>query len=126
MMKRIFSFLICFSLLSMRSVCACESTQIDQTVDYHHTQEDEGCHGHEVHGDQSSKPSHHACICPDHGDEAALSDVHQLVVPSVAIAEVNWSFVDLFPIRHATDLLVYYHSPPASRPLYLTQSSLLL
>ncbi len=108
----------------MKFVCACEMSQIPQATSHQQqSTEHEGCHGHE---EQSSEPTHHACICIDHGDEGIIMQVYQTTASSLVIAEMSWVLVDLFPYHPTTELFVYYHSPPSSRPLYLTQATLLL
>ncbi len=108
----------------MKSVCACEMMEIPQASSHHQqSSHHEGCHGHD---EQSSKPTHHACICTDHDAQGLVTTAIQINAPSAPIADVAWDYADLFPSHSSTELFVYYHSPPSSLPLYLTQATLLL
>lgn len=122
-MKKAFSFVLCALLISMKSVCACEMVQIPHASSQQQTQEHEGCHGHE---EESSKPTHHACICIDHDSQALITDSVQIHPSVTPIADLHWEYVDFLSFRTSSELLVYYHSPPLSRPLYLTQVTLLI
>mgnify|MGYP003372917575 CR=1 FL=1 len=96
---------------------------VEETQTHPVTPSHEGCQGHD---ETSTEPSNHACLCADHGDQGTITQAYQTVAPSLVIADVKWIYLDTFPINHATELYVYYHSPPTPLPLYLTQASLLI
>ena len=122
-MKKVFSLALCLLLISLKSACACEMVQIPQSASHQAAENHEGCHGHEK---QSSKTSHHACLCLDHQDQGVVSASSELNAPSISSADVAWVVIDFIPTELVSERFDYHHSPPSGPPLYITQASLLL
>ncbi|MBI2067119.1 MAG: hypothetical protein HYT77_03820 [Deltaproteobacteria bacterium] len=116
-----FVFLLSFALLTARTVCSCESFSA-ASHDHQHAKAQQDAHEH----DSPPEPYHDDCLCA-HVDQGVALQTYQFSPAfSFFIGSLTSIGLDSFPDHHATKPMVSYHSPPSTRPLYITQSSLLM
>ncbi|MDO8461283.1 MAG: hypothetical protein Q7S98_00315 [Deltaproteobacteria bacterium] len=116
-----FVFLLSFALLTARTVCACESFSA-AGHDHQQAEAQQDVHEH----DSPSEPSHDDCLCAPIDQGVAVQTDQFNPSSSFFVGSLTLINLDLFPDHHATKPVASYHSPPSARPLYITQSSLLI